>query len=410
MSSVTPKNYSEGVILTRSVTRQVRTYNSGWSTWTTSATESYRDGERKTVYGFNTNNYKSLLHQGAFIRSTAYNNVVEKWNTNSGTYNYTTYKAPGYTTPLVQYRWIDTETGSPLVKRNVSGTSAITFTDPVKPDPSNLGDLPSNLVTSAISQIRSEQFDALTQLAELRDLPKLFKSFYTVFQDLYNAFKRGAISKREWKRLFDAPGHWLTYRYGIMPVVLAINDILAMLAAKEASRFFTNRQSASSGDSYVVAQINTHSGDFWNYAKHTVTTDYQLAGVARLYYKDGRPKMASDLMVTTWELVPFSFVIDWVLNVGKILSSRAAISGSSDYDLCQCYLATVKNQFEAASSHSGPAIISDASHSWDVEYIYKARMPSAYAPRLSIDFDMSWRQYADAFALALKLIASIKRH
>lgn len=410
MQSVTPKNFAEGIILSKQVNQQIRYYNGGWGPWTTSATDSYREGEKKTVYGFNTNNYHALLRQGAFIRSTPYNHVVERWTTHAGTYNYTAYKSPAYTTPSHQYRWVDAITGTPLLKRNVSGASAVTFTDPVKPDFSSLGDLPKNLVNSAISQIRSQQFDALTQLAELRDLPRLFKSFYTIFMDLFNAFKRGSISKKEWKRLFDAPGHWLTYRYGIMPVVLAINDILAMLADKEASRFFSNRQSSSTGSSYVVTQVNNNSSSFWVYGRHSVTTDYQVAGVARLYYKDGRPKLAGDLMVTTWELVPFSFVVDWVLNVGTLLASRAAISGSSDYDLSQCFFATVKNQYENASANTGPAYISNATHSWDVEYIYKVRSPSAYTPQLSIDFDMSWRQYADAFALALKLIASIKKH
>jgi hypothetical protein len=257
--------------------------------------------------------------------------------------------------------------------------------------------------------LRNEQFDLATQLAELKDLPKLYRSLATVLTDLYSAFKRGSISKREFERLHNYPGHWLTYRYGIMPLVLSIYDVIRTLADKDEFRFFTDSVSGQVGDEITLLNFTNTSGTFSQTGRHTVTKQYNIKGCARLYYKDGRPKIVSDFAITAWELLPLSFVIDWVINVGRVLASRAAVSGSSAYDLSQNFLCTVKNTYSSTASHGGPAIIATANHGWTVEYIHKIRRPSQYLPKLDVGFDMNWRQYADAFALSLQLLSKIAK-
>lgn len=408
MANLVPYTYTKNDLTVTSVTHQQRTYSGGWQSWTNVGSESFTQGDLLEVNGMRTVGYKAMIREGKFVKSTGYGNRLEQWKTYGGTYSYTTYKSPAYTTPLVQHRWIETSTGTPLYKRNVSGTSAITFKEPIKPDIAKCGNEANNLVTAALANLRSEQFDIATQLAELKDLPRLFKGFYSVLQDIYRAFKRGNISQKEFERLFDAPGYWLTYRYGIMPVVLSIQDVMRQLSQKEKFRQFADSCSGDVANSWIEDEINEQTGSFTNFQRHSVDESYRIKGCARLYYKDGRPALVSDFLITSWELVPLSFVIDWVLNVGKVLASRAAISGSSDHDLSQNFLCTVSNKYQSSTSHGGPAIVASVQNAWDVEYTYKLRVVQAYRPTFSVDFDMNWMQYADALSLSIKLILALK--
>lgn len=409
MANLIPYSFTSSDLTTTGVTRQKRTYNAGWSAWSNDTSDSFKHGDSLVVNGMRTVGYKRLIREGKFVKSTGYGNLVERWRTYGGTYSYTTYKPPSYTTPAVQYRWIETSNGSVLYKRNVSGTAAITFKEPIKPDIADCGDEPNQLVLAALANIRSEQFDLSTQLAELKDLPRLFKGFASVLKDVYHAYKRGNISQKEFERLFDLPGYWLTFRYGIMPVVLSIQDVVRQLAQKEKFRLFADSATGNVTESYIEDELNEQTGSFSNFHRHSVEKTYSIRGCARLYYKDGRPGVVSDFLVTSWEVVPLSFVIDWVVNVGKVLASRAAVSGASDYDLSQNFLCTVTNRYESSSSHGGPEIIANVQNSWDVEYIYKLRQVQAYRPSVGVDFDMNWMRYADALSLSIKLILALKR-
>lgn len=407
MASMVPYAVTTGGLTTTGITRQQRTYNSGWSAWSNTAiTTTVTEGEVQHVNGMKTVGYKKLLREGKFVKSTGYSNMVERWTAHDGSYLLTTRKAPAYTVPQYQYRYVFTGTSDVTSKGNTSGTSELTYKVPVQPDIADCGDEPNNLVLVALANVRSEQFDLSTQLAELKDLPRLLRSLGSIVADLRSAFKRGSISHEEFRRLFDVPGHWLSFRYGIMPIVLSIEDVLKQLAQREKFRHYADSATGSLSETYVVDEFNKQTSQYSSFHRHTVEKSYSIRGCARLFYSDGRPAMVSDFLVTSWELVPLSFVIDWVLNVGKVLASRSVINGASDYDLSTNFYCTVKNQYESAMSQDSPDKTLEFTRAWDVEYIYKLRQVQAFRPSISVDYDMNWMRYADALALSIKLLAS----
>lgn len=102
---------------------------------------------------------------------------------------------------------------------------------------------------------------------------------------------------------------WLNFRYNIMPNVYLIEDILKTI---QSSGLYI---SSSEGEPF----------DFdLNLDGHVVTVEGNRRCRIKRRLKDtGNIKqiVSANLIVTAWELVPLSFVVDWFINIGDVLSS-----------------------------------------------------------------------------------------
>jgi hypothetical protein len=96
-----------------------------------------------------------------------------------------------------------------------------------------------------------------------------------------------------------------------------------------------------------------------------------------------------DLLTLPWELVPFSFVFDWFVNVGDRL--RAAVPTSGFKELGSCTTVTrvdsVRGTAQTATPNAGYTIISYPSGSFDASYELKTRYAGLMAPRLVLKGD-----------------------
>lgn len=102
---------------------------------------------------------------------------------------------------------------------------------------------------------------------------------------------------------------WLNFRYNIMPNVYLIEDILETI---QSSGLYV---SSSKGESF----------DFdLNLGNQIVTvTGNRRCRIKRRLKDTGNIKqtISANLIVTAWELVPLSFVVDWFINIGDVLAS-----------------------------------------------------------------------------------------
>ena len=111
---------------------------------------------------------------------------------------------------------------------------------------------------------------------------------------------------------------WLSFRYAIMPNVYLINDILEAQSAA-LSAYGTSRDRSTVND----VQLPEYAG--WSLDKSIEITHRSMC--KRRYAADtslarGIPSTLSwNIPVTIWELMPYSFVIDWFVNVGDLLSA-----------------------------------------------------------------------------------------
>lgn len=131
-----------------------------------------------------------------------------------------------------------------------------------------------------------------------------------------------------------ASSAWLEYQYALMPLIYDVYGALEVL--KEGLRqdnFLFSVQRTITGNVDPGAFLTSSAGPFM------VTGEVQES-CRVVYWGRIRMTLASALAelglnnpwLIAWELVPFSFVVDWVLPLGKILSSFTAPVGVTFVD------------------------------------------------------------------------------
>lgn len=107
---------------------------------------------------------------------------------------------------------------------------------------------------------------------------------------------------------------WLNFRYNIMPNVYLIEDVIkaanALDSVYQTSRDFSSSEETLSWEGHELA-LDSTLRCFVKYGFKPTETSFEKWSKT----------MSANILVTAWELVPLSFVIDWFINVGDALST-----------------------------------------------------------------------------------------
>lgn len=101
------------------------------------------------------------------------------------------------------------------------------------------------------------------------------------------------------RRTKTAANAWLTYTYGILPLAYAYNDALKAIRNARRTKFRT----------MVSERVSTDG----------LECIIKVSGRVRATSLTGR--VILNPLRTGWELLPYSFVIDWFTNIGNVLSA-----------------------------------------------------------------------------------------
>lgn len=294
---------------------------STWPWWTrnnitgvtTNAPISLTTGQysRQTITDTLSSRFYTLLKCGEFLPLNGVTISTETWQASAGfcetvssNGNYSYYRSRVYGRP------------SPT-----DGSTAWWRKPIPPPDASKIN---SVQLTSAANAV-GEQWDVLTMIAELG-------STMQTFEQLARKFRRGLIRaavdvRRRVKHPRDAwelfRKEWLFWRYGVRPIVydmrsaeIAINRLLSEI------EFVVGRGYLTDDDSQVT--VTTGQPDFGNGTNHLVEVRTELRRVYRGWAAmklDGAAGLQFDPLVTAWELLGYSFVIDHFVNIGGWLST-----------------------------------------------------------------------------------------
>lgn len=207
--------------------------------------------------------------------------------------------------------------------------------------------VPSYLVDEAVAAATSRAYKKIGELTdpfkgqvflgELKETLQLLKNPLAKSIQLTNAFlrKRKAADKnfRKTKALGES---WLEYRFGILPLIQDIGSLLE-LAQKQAQRNETlsyRFYGKSEGSSSDVLLSNDMGFD----VSISVEEVYKAECIINLGFNQSLLNVPSEfsarleanllnpdtLLETGWELFPFSFLIDYFVNVGDIISAAVA--------------------------------------------------------------------------------------
>lgn len=286
----------------------------------------------------------------------------------------------------------------------------------------------------ALSRAQNDCYDALTFAAEFRKTVEgvitLRSRSLTIFER-FDERVRSSARKRRYRGMEMAQilaEIWLEMRYMWRPLVYdmyAMEEAIRRLAAgiedplqrAYASREGTN-QSTSSGSTGTINLPGVTGGVAGLSCIYSLSTVVERKVHAAVGLKvTTREITMVDPVVTAWELVPFSFVLDWFVTIGTMLSAFSPFAtGQLQYaSLATTTTTTYVSNFTLVPA-AGYSRVSGSPQTLTHTRIVEKydRVKATPTPTLAVDIDLNVSKILDLVALALvinkKLLTRLLRH
>jgi len=243
-------------------------------------------------------------------------------------------------------------------------------------------------VQKAASAIYTRGHDTLTFLAEIRQVRRMFKSIIQRIISLpFGKFDLGGRA---------LAGDWLTARYGIRPLMYDISDLSeAVSQLGEERKRFSERQGTRTEYNRVI-DLSSTGADTSIESTLTIVTELSLRGSVTADIDP--PSFRFNAVTTAWEKTPWSFVLDWLLNIGMWLESLSFASLSTEHYASGGY--QIKQTKTATYRMYGPAMNGDRHTVMVSDGVLKRRYPTEIplTPQLLLRLDAF--KVTDLIALA----------
>lgn len=175
-------------------------------------------------------------------------------------------------------------------------------------------------------KIKDDAINLGTALAEYRQSARMFGSAATAVADAWRVYK-GKI-RRKTLTPCDIPAAHLIYTYGVSPLINdvydSIEELVLRLGYPLRRRYFASAQGRKTKQSTIVPATGTEVKIDARMSKSkrvTAYVEFDLENASR--FTVGNP------LEIAWELVPYSFVFDWMFTVGDYLTSLDALRAVS---------------------------------------------------------------------------------
>jgi hypothetical protein len=196
-------------------------------------------------------------------------------------------------------------------------------------DPGIDGDVLTGVVNAAVAQARSNIFDALTFLAEFEQTKRMFRDSVHRIGD-FGAKAAGKANRHSRKtRRYAFHQYWLEYRYGWLPLLYSMRDLLDVIRRGQVIREFGHStQETTFTDTRQETEATAPNEDVtWN-EQINITRVYRgwASATCSPFFV---PRGGVDPLVTSWEVLPYSFVIDWFIPIGTWLQAVSPLQPGS---------------------------------------------------------------------------------
>jgi len=199
-----------------------------------------------------------------------------------------------------------------------------------------LSDLESKAITKALKQLSGKSPNLGVLIGERHETLKLFTGFAEEAVKAYRAFRRN--NPKDWIKVLKhdvAPGRklpssWLAVQYGLQPL---IQDVLG--AADMANKYAMQRPPIVKCQGQASEAINFTSMDVAQsgFAMRLIEKGKHTSSV-RLFYSEQSPLETAisalginNPFTVGWELLPWSFVVDWMIPIGDYIATWGATYG-----------------------------------------------------------------------------------
>jgi len=309
----------------------------------------------------------------------------------------------------------------------------------------------SDAVTAVMNDASIEaltSYDILTDAAEARELPQLVRSvsedLFKIFRAFMGHFKPSdlrkaallnpmSLLKNPTKILKELGQRWMEYRYGIMPLVYSYRDAMKTLkrgvdVTTRKSRVIRPRDlGVTLPGPTNIYRWSVYSGSIQ--VRATVFQNFDWSTASRLAGLGINP------LVTAWELIPYSFVADWFVNIGDYIIRKTTSPNARWLQACVSIkkdttkktYAHFRNEDKTINFSNvlptlwwGSAPTTPASQTCSrpeenqllYEEVVQSYVRSMFNPsdvRLNFNPNLNWRRLIDSAAMSLNRLGSLVR-
>jgi hypothetical protein len=244
------------------------------------------------------------------------------------------------------------------------------------------------LTQQAAANIYTKGHDTLTFLAELGKLSNLVQG---LGQRIHKLTQRK--NPADWAKI------WLEGRYGWRTLIYDLDDLHGAVEEFDRAR---HRYSEKAGFTTRERDISNLNVSRQYNVTHRTTTRQTVVGrrgsvTADIY----PPRFRTNIVTTAWELLPWSFVVDWVYSVGSSLEAMSFQLLSSDYVASLGYKVTESKLIDEKDVEWVGA--------WNGKFHYSSTSSVSVAERkpASVNLSPKWRLSLDGYKV-VDLIALVK--
>lgn len=186
-------------------------------------------------------------------------------------------------------------------------------------------DVARQLVQKSAANIYDEGHDALTSLAELHKVRKLFFDLGYRLGRLRDVFADSVRKRRLTRKQFEALyASWLEGRYGWRTLLYEIESLNSFAhrikKGKVYDRLYKRSTASDSISENLTSVVPIEAA--WS-GNRTTTSTRTIEMVGSVAADLNLALTALNPIVTGWELIRFSFVIDWFISVGNAIKAAS---------------------------------------------------------------------------------------
>jgi hypothetical protein len=267
----------------------------------------------------------------------------------------------------------------------------------------------NNAKAELVKKIRRHQtsFQGAVFAGELRETIQLIRkpvlAYRKLHQEYLNSLKKKSrtLKKLPKKALRSAiADHWLEYSFGIVPLYNDIQDGVKTIAESRILtdvkwkyvRAFSTVQSRY--QPYSVRSTNPDNPhlDAHLYSKDTVLVKY-FGSVDIGSYSGWNPRRVgfdySNWLPAIWELIPYSFLIDYFTNLGEIVSAASLAHSSvrflSRMERKEASIVVDHWDYNPGDTTAAPLSIAPGQVRWASKYVTRGPYTGSLVPNLTFD-------------------------
>lgn len=366
-------------------------------------------GGRTVTNDVVTRDFEKLKAQGLVIM-----NPYDSWTCDvtsgniSGLYSYATAGGPGMWSQTVGNH-ADLSCGWGVEPPNQPTGITTVF------DLNDVSALHTEVSTRCLSQVGRTPTDNWENLAEISKTIDLLKNPIDQFWRFDRRFWSNA-RQMVLQGTKSVSALWITYRYGVRPLVESVRGTLEELKKQKPERVTSRAKGVISGSKVLAG--STVSGSFTAYWANSITATVQVRAMSLDELQVGDWPWAlgvstKSLLTLPWEMIPSSFVADWFVNVGDFYGAFMDRLHPGSLGRALVHKEIVSSYRETSSNSSPGSTIVTPMRDWvRVDDVYTKRHPRLAEPGLVVKSDFrldKLTRASDALALIAVRIRSFTK-